>query len=138
MTLIDEQHVAEPGLLVLEITGGDEYPVRAVLAALKERWAASGVVPARQDAPGGSPYRGTRRAMGRCAGDVRLFQYGSQVGRVAVHGGEFDDASRAAPDRWARGAGRVLRPHAPVPGCAMGAAHPAPSDSGTRPCSPRD
>lgn len=80
-----------------------------------------------------STCRGTGPAVGRHAGDVRLFQYGSRVGRVAVHGGECDDASHAAPDRWPGGAGRVLRPHAPVTGCAVGAARAAPADAGTRP-----
>jgi hypothetical protein len=43
MKLIDEQHVAEPGLVVLDITAGDEETVRAVMAALEERWATSGI-----------------------------------------------------------------------------------------------
>lgn len=46
---IDEQHIAEPGLVVLDITGGDEDTVRAVMAALEERWATSGIVPVRRD-----------------------------------------------------------------------------------------
>lgn len=37
MKPIDEQHIAEPGLVVLDITGGDEDTVRAVMAALEER-----------------------------------------------------------------------------------------------------
>ncbi|MFK0237735.1 DUF6207 family protein [Streptomyces vinaceus] len=45
---IDEQHIAEPGLVVLDITGGDEDTVRAVMAALEERWATSGVGPVRR------------------------------------------------------------------------------------------
>ncbi|MER5418137.1 DUF6207 family protein [Streptomyces virginiae] len=45
MKPIDEQHIAEPGLVVLDITGGDEDTVRAVMAALEERWATSGIVP---------------------------------------------------------------------------------------------
>ncbi|MEV6735340.1 DUF6207 family protein [Streptomyces sp. NPDC051364] len=40
MKPIDEQHVAEPGLVVLDITGGDEDTVPAVMAALEERWVA--------------------------------------------------------------------------------------------------
>ncbi|MGW6877648.1 DUF6207 family protein [Streptomyces xanthophaeus] len=44
-----EQHIAEPGLVVLDITGGDEDTVRAVMAALEERWATSGVGPVRRD-----------------------------------------------------------------------------------------
>ncbi|GAA2771530.1 hypothetical protein Sros01_82460 [Streptomyces roseochromogenus] len=49
MKPIDEQHIAEPGLAVLDITGGDEDTVRAVMAALEERWATSGVGPVRRD-----------------------------------------------------------------------------------------
>ncbi|MFE9468753.1 DUF6207 family protein [Streptomyces virginiae] len=49
MKPINEQHIAEPGLVVLDITGGDEDTVRAVMAALEERWATSGVGPVRRD-----------------------------------------------------------------------------------------
>ncbi|KPI33417.1 hypothetical protein OV450_6614 [Actinobacteria bacterium OV450] len=49
MKPIDEQHIAEPGLVVLDITGGDEDTVRAVMAALEEHWATSGVGPVRRD-----------------------------------------------------------------------------------------
>ncbi|MFE7620522.1 DUF6207 family protein [Streptomyces sp. NPDC057496] len=49
MKPIDEQHIAEPGLVVLDITGGDEDTVRAVMAALEERWATSGVGSVRRD-----------------------------------------------------------------------------------------
>ncbi|MFD9575347.1 DUF6207 family protein [Streptomyces sp. NPDC059982] len=45
MKPIDEQHIAEPGLVVLDITGGDEDTVRAVMATLEERWATPGIVP---------------------------------------------------------------------------------------------
>ncbi|MEU9376487.1 DUF6207 family protein [Streptomyces sp. NPDC048255] len=49
MKSIDEQHIAEPGLVVLDITGRDEDTVRAVMASLEGRWATSGVVPVRRD-----------------------------------------------------------------------------------------
>ncbi|MFI5867285.1 DUF6207 family protein [Streptomyces sp. NPDC051546] len=49
MKPIEEQHIAEPGLVVLDITGGDEDTVRAVMAGLEERWATSGIVPVRRD-----------------------------------------------------------------------------------------
>lgn len=49
MKPIDEQHITEPGLVVLDITGGDVDTVRAVMAALEERWATSGVGPVRRD-----------------------------------------------------------------------------------------
>ncbi|MBT1183908.1 hypothetical protein HET69_07735 [Streptomyces sp. CJ_13] len=49
MKPIDEQHIAEPGLVVLDITGGDEDTVRAVMATLDEHWATSGVGLVRRD-----------------------------------------------------------------------------------------
>ncbi|WP_445270410.1 DUF6207 family protein [Streptomyces sp. DSM 41634] len=49
MKPIDEQHIAEPGLVVLDITGGDEDTVRAVMVTLEERWATSGIAPVRRD-----------------------------------------------------------------------------------------
>ncbi|MFF0216114.1 DUF6207 family protein [Streptomyces vinaceus] len=48
MKPIDEQHIAEPGLVVLDITGGDEDTVRAVAAAFEARWATSGIGPVRR------------------------------------------------------------------------------------------
>ncbi|MFJ7201804.1 MULTISPECIES: DUF6207 family protein [unclassified Streptomyces] len=49
MKLIDEQHIAEPGLVVLDITGGDEETVRAVMTVLEELWATSGISPVRRE-----------------------------------------------------------------------------------------
>ncbi|MFE2038468.1 DUF6207 family protein [Streptomyces scopuliridis] len=46
---ISEQHVAEPGLVVLDITGGDEDTVVAVMTALDGLWATSGIVPVRRE-----------------------------------------------------------------------------------------
>ncbi|MDX3538152.1 DUF6207 family protein [Streptomyces sp. MB09-01] len=46
---IDEQHIAEPGLVVRDITGGNEDTVRAVMATLEGRWATSGIVPVRRE-----------------------------------------------------------------------------------------
>ncbi|MET9438780.1 DUF6207 family protein [Streptomyces sp. NPDC006551] len=42
---IDEQHIAEPGLVVLDVTGADEDTVRAVMDALQQQWATSGITP---------------------------------------------------------------------------------------------
>lgn len=42
MDRIDEQHMSEPGLMVLDITAGDETTVRAAMAELDRRWAISG------------------------------------------------------------------------------------------------
>ncbi|MFD7532270.1 DUF6207 family protein [Streptomyces sp. NPDC059849] len=44
---IDAQHIDEPGLVVLDITAADEETARAVIAALEQRWATSGVTPVR-------------------------------------------------------------------------------------------
>ncbi|MFD6231305.1 DUF6207 family protein [Streptomyces sp. NPDC060232] len=46
MKPVDEQHTAEPGPVVLDITGGGED---TVTAALEERRATSGVGPERRD-----------------------------------------------------------------------------------------
>ncbi|WP_336317590.1 DUF6207 family protein [Streptomyces lavendofoliae] len=40
---IDEQHVAEPGLAVLDVTAADEDTVRTVVEGLQQLWATSGV-----------------------------------------------------------------------------------------------
>ncbi|MGI5485074.1 DUF6207 family protein [Streptomyces lavendofoliae] len=40
---IAEQHIAEPGLAVLDITAADEDTVRAVMEGLQQLWATSGV-----------------------------------------------------------------------------------------------
>ncbi|ALC18377.1 DUF6207 family protein [Streptomyces pristinaespiralis] len=42
---IDEQNIAEPGLVVLDITAADEDTVRAVLDGLQQQWVTSGVTP---------------------------------------------------------------------------------------------
>lgn len=42
---IDEQHIAEPGLVVLDITAADEGTLRTVMNGLQQQWATSGVVP---------------------------------------------------------------------------------------------
>ncbi|MER6501877.1 DUF6207 family protein [Streptomyces sp. NPDC001455] len=44
----DEQHVAEPGLVVLDITAADEDTLRTVMDGLQQRWATSGIVPVRR------------------------------------------------------------------------------------------
>ncbi|MFD3571813.1 DUF6207 family protein [Streptomyces sp. NPDC058667] len=35
---IDEQHITEPGLVVLDITAADEDTVRAVMNGLQQQW----------------------------------------------------------------------------------------------------
>ncbi|MEU7736470.1 DUF6207 family protein, partial [Streptomyces griseus] len=42
MKEISEQHISEPGLVVLDITAADEDTLRLVVAQLEERWATSG------------------------------------------------------------------------------------------------
>ncbi|MFB7918025.1 DUF6207 family protein [Streptomyces sp. NPDC056061] len=44
----DEQHVAEPGLVVLDITAADEDTLCAVMDGLQQRWATSGIAPVRR------------------------------------------------------------------------------------------
>ncbi|MET9378863.1 DUF6207 family protein [Streptomyces sp. NPDC002992] len=42
---INEQHIAEPGLVVLNVTAADENTVRAVMDGLQQQWATSGITP---------------------------------------------------------------------------------------------
>ncbi|MEW1724723.1 DUF6207 family protein [Streptomyces sp. NPDC093109] len=49
MEKISEQHIMEPGLVVLDITGRDEATVVAVMTALDGMWATSGLVPVRRE-----------------------------------------------------------------------------------------
>ncbi|MEE1753005.1 DUF6207 family protein [Streptomyces sp. SP18CS02] len=42
---IDEQYIAEPGLVVLDISAADEDTVRAVMERLQQQWRTSGVTP---------------------------------------------------------------------------------------------
>ncbi|MEU2856803.1 DUF6207 family protein, partial [Streptomyces syringium] len=49
MTRIDGMHVSEPGLVVVDVTGHDEATVHAVMAALEQRWATSGIGPVRRE-----------------------------------------------------------------------------------------
>ncbi|BAU87985.1 hypothetical protein SLA_7119 [Streptomyces laurentii] len=45
---IDEQHIAAPGLVVLDITAADEDTLHAVMDALQQRWKTSGIMPVRR------------------------------------------------------------------------------------------
>ncbi|WP_257231493.1 DUF6207 family protein [Streptomyces sp. Rer75] len=49
MDHIDAQHVAEPGLVVLDITAHDEQTAQAVMSALDRWWATSGVPTVRRE-----------------------------------------------------------------------------------------
>lgn len=42
---IDEQHIAEPGLVVLDVSAADEDTIREVMAGLQQQWATSGITP---------------------------------------------------------------------------------------------
>ncbi|MFF3343648.1 DUF6207 family protein [Streptomyces flavidovirens] len=42
---IDEQHIAEPGLVVVDIIAADEDTVAAVMEGLQQQWATSGITP---------------------------------------------------------------------------------------------
>ncbi|MFE2027909.1 DUF6207 family protein [Streptomyces hygroscopicus] len=48
MDSIDEVHVSEPGLVVLDIAARDEETAAAVMSRLDELWATSGVGPVRR------------------------------------------------------------------------------------------
>ncbi|MFK0259669.1 DUF6207 family protein [Streptomyces sp. NPDC090445] len=48
MEQIDEQHIAEPGLVVLDITGSDEDTVTTAMKCLEQVWATSGIAPIRR------------------------------------------------------------------------------------------
>ncbi|MET8889844.1 DUF6207 family protein [Streptomyces griseus] len=68
MREIGEQHVSEPGLVVLDITAADEDTLGLVVAELEERWATSGPAPVRR-VPGragvtGRVYADIRRSGG--------------------------------------------------------------------------
>ncbi|MGW0777248.1 DUF6207 family protein [Streptomyces sp. NPDC002835] len=45
MEQVDEQHISEPGLVVLDITAADEDTIRAVMDGLRQRWTTSGITP---------------------------------------------------------------------------------------------
>ncbi|MFK8911811.1 DUF6207 family protein [Streptomyces sp. YS-3] len=59
---IDEQHLDQPGLAVLDITAADEDTARVVRECLQQLWATSGVAPVRR-VPGQArcPGTGVRR-----------------------------------------------------------------------------
>ncbi|MER5312268.1 DUF6207 family protein [Streptomyces sp. NPDC002773] len=42
---IDQQRIAEPGLVVLDVAAADEDTVRAVMEVLQKQWATSGITP---------------------------------------------------------------------------------------------
>jgi hypothetical protein len=46
---IDAQHISEPGLVVLDITAADEDTAHAVMAAMEQWWATSGITPVRSE-----------------------------------------------------------------------------------------
>ncbi|MFF3404411.1 DUF6207 family protein [Streptomyces sp. NPDC002659] len=54
MEQIDEQHVCETGLVVLDVTAADEATALTVMALLERSWATSGITAVRRDpgAPG--------------------------------------------------------------------------------------
>ncbi|MFH8577096.1 DUF6207 family protein [Streptomyces zaomyceticus] len=45
---IDDQHIAEPGLIVLDITAADEGTLQTVMGSLQQQWATSGISPVRR------------------------------------------------------------------------------------------
>ncbi|GGR33120.1 DUF6207 family protein [Streptomyces netropsis] len=53
MTCIDDGQVAEPGMVILDVTTHDEATAHVVMSALERSWATSGVGPVRRE-PGES------------------------------------------------------------------------------------
>ncbi|ROQ23611.1 hypothetical protein EDD98_7561 [Streptomyces sp. PanSC19] len=49
MEFIDEVHVSEPGLVVLDVTAHDEATARTVMSGVEKLWASSGVTPVRRE-----------------------------------------------------------------------------------------
>ncbi|MGW9054515.1 DUF6207 family protein [[Kitasatospora] papulosa] len=47
MREIGEQHISEPGLVVLDTTATNEDTLRLTMAQMEEHWATSGPAPAR-------------------------------------------------------------------------------------------
>ncbi|MGW6391242.1 DUF6207 family protein [Streptomyces sp. NPDC055103] len=45
---IDDQHIAEPGLVVLDVTAADEDTLRTVMDSLQQQWATSGITSVRR------------------------------------------------------------------------------------------
>ncbi|MFD5102733.1 DUF6207 family protein [Streptomyces albidochromogenes] len=45
MEQVDEQHIREPGRVVLDITAADEDTIREVMAGLQRQWTTSGITP---------------------------------------------------------------------------------------------
>ncbi|MER6782212.1 MULTISPECIES: DUF6207 family protein [unclassified Streptomyces] len=104
MKPIDEQHIAEPGLVVLDITGGDEDTVRAVMATLEERWATSGIGPVRSDP--GEPGVRARIYATSCARDSTAHEVTRLTQRAGAHreGGQAQTPPTSpTPKRGTRG-----------------------------------
>lgn len=49
MSHIDDVHVSEPGLVVLDVTAHDEATAHTVMSALERSWATSGVCPVHRE-----------------------------------------------------------------------------------------
>ncbi|XHL93717.1 DUF6207 family protein (plasmid) [Streptomyces niveus] len=49
MDRIDVTQIPEPGLVVLDLTAHDEATAHAVMAALEQTWATSGITPVRRE-----------------------------------------------------------------------------------------
>ncbi|WP_424863781.1 DUF6207 family protein [Streptomyces sp. MMS24-I29] len=110
---IDEQHIAEPGLVVLDITAADKDTLRTVMDVLQQWWATSGIAPVRRfRAPAAFPARvGIDRAGRRAR---------TRAGRAARSGGAvlgdvYAGRVRAVPRRRAPGFGHHA-PQAQLPG----------------------
>ncbi|MFJ8697540.1 DUF6207 family protein [Streptomyces roseolilacinus] len=45
---IEQQHLDEPGLVILDIAAADEVTARTAMAHLEQMWATSGITPVRR------------------------------------------------------------------------------------------
>ncbi|UZK52789.1 DUF6207 family protein [Streptomyces drozdowiczii] len=80
MKEISEQHLSEPGLVVLDITAAEKDTLRLVVARLEERWATSGPAPVRR-------VPGRAGVTGRVYADIRRSGAGGEGRRVTSAGG---------------------------------------------------
>ncbi|MGW0317024.1 DUF6207 family protein [Streptomyces flavidovirens] len=132
---IDEQHITEPGLVVLDITAADEDTVAAVMQGLQQQWATSGITPVwHVPAESGRTRASTPRPLARTAtvparrrGSGRQLLFATTCPQAIP---PWTDASTAAPDpprcgtatsrppaSWCWAWSESHRPSLPTPQC---------------------
>ncbi|MFE7045467.1 DUF6207 family protein [Streptomyces atratus] len=97
---IDEQHVAEPGLVALDITAADEDTVRTVMDGLQQQWATAGITPVWRT-PGEVGVKARTYAASRTRPTRPRVESGSRT--VNDHGSWVGEISRTSSgQRWSR------------------------------------